>query len=56
MMAKKRLLLSGSCRTEGETHVLELTVGSRPFLGDWLATAPEPGAVRCALAEIREIR
>ena len=53
---KKRMLLAGSCRTEGDTHVLELTVGSRPFLGAWLSAAPEPGAVHCALAEIREIR
>jgi hypothetical protein len=53
--AKKRMLLSGSCRTEGDTHVLELTVGSKPFLGGWLSTAAEPGAARRALAEIREI-
>ena len=53
--AKKRMLLSGSCRAEGDSHVLELTVGSRPFLGEWLSAAAEPGAARRALAEIQEI-
>jgi hypothetical protein len=53
--AKKRMLLSGSCRTEGDAHVLELTVGSKPFIGEWLSATAEPGAVRRALAEIQEI-
>ena len=53
---RKRMLLSGSCGRAGESHLLDLTVGSKPFLGEWLSTAAEPGAVRRALAEIVALR
>jgi hypothetical protein len=50
---KKRLLLSGTCRSTDTVAVLELSVGSRPFVGEWLKSFGEPEAVRDALVEIR---
>lgn len=50
---KKRLLMAGTCRS-GETEaVLELAIGSRPFLGEWLRSFGQPQGARDALVEIR---
>ncbi|HTO23849.1 MAG TPA: radical SAM protein [Spirochaetia bacterium] len=56
---KKRLLLEGSCRAAGGGHVLDLSVGMRPFLLDWLRsfgeTAGGVAAARLARVEIRSL-
>jgi hypothetical protein len=49
---KKRMLLAGACSLSGPDHVLDLTVGIKPFLGAWLDGSPGPGASRRGLAEI----
>jgi radical SAM superfamily enzyme YgiQ (UPF0313 family) len=49
---KKRLLLAGTCRSAAAGAVLELSIGTRPFLGEWLKSFGRPGAVREALVEI----
>jgi hypothetical protein len=52
---KKRMLLEGLV-SETPTGVrLDLTVGRRPFIGEWLATSSQPSAARAARAEIVEI-
>jgi hypothetical protein len=53
--AKKKLLLAGTCRSADAGAVLELSVGTRPFLGQWLASFGDPDAVRDAVVEIVRI-
>ncbi len=48
---KKRMLLSGRCMLVGDDHVMELAVGTRPFIGGWLDEAFGAGAARRATAE-----
>ena len=43
---KKRLLLAGTCRSAAAGAVLELSIGTRPFLGEWLKSFGRPEAVR----------
>ncbi len=49
---KKRMLSSGSCRTEGGEHVLELSIGDRPFLQEWLQSFSGRETARLARVEI----
>jgi len=49
---KKKMLLAGTCRASEEGSELELLVGSRPFLREWLESFGEPGTARRALVEI----
>jgi hypothetical protein len=49
---KKRLLLAGTCRSVEAGAVLELSIGSRPFLVGWLKSFGQPEAVRGAMVEI----
>jgi hypothetical protein len=53
---KKRMVLSGTCRAGGGEHVLDLWIGTRPFLQDWLQSFGEPERARTALVEIRSLR
>jgi hypothetical protein len=50
---KKQMLLDGSCRAAGGGRILDLLLGRKPFLGDWLETSAH--AAHGALAEITEI-
>jgi len=54
--ARKRMLLAGSCRTDSGEHVLDLTVGARPFLQEWLQSFGDRELARLALVEIRSPR
>jgi hypothetical protein len=49
---KKKLLLRGTCEKTGEGHRLELVLGGKPFLGEWLASFSGPQTVRRALVEL----
>jgi hypothetical protein len=49
---KKKMLLAGACRTTAEGAELILTVGSRPFLKEWLESFGDMRAARRALVEI----
>ena len=52
---KKRLVLAGTCRAEGSDHVLDLRIGTRPFLQEWLQSFGQPEGARLVLAEIRSL-
>jgi hypothetical protein len=52
---KKRLLMAGTCRSVETGAVLELSIGSRPFLGEWMRSFEQPAGAREALVEIRSL-
>ncbi len=52
---KKDTLRAGSCRTVDAGYQLDLVLGRKPFLGDWLDTYAAPGGAHAARAEITEI-
>jgi len=49
---KKKLLLSGTCRVRGAVSVLELEIGQRPFLREWLESFGDSRSARRALVQI----
>jgi hypothetical protein len=49
---KKRMLLAGGCARVGDDQVMEITIGTKPFLGSWLEGSFETGAARLTAAEI----
>jgi hypothetical protein len=49
---KKRMLLAGTCRVTDAGALLDLTIGSRPFLRGWLESFGESRRARRALVEI----
>jgi hypothetical protein len=49
---KKRMLLAGTCTSSEAGSVLDLTIGSRPFLRQWLESFGDPETARRALVEI----
>ena len=55
---RKRLLLAGSCRRADREHVLDLSVGMRPFLQEWLRSFGQAGGLetaRLARVEVRSL-
>jgi radical SAM superfamily enzyme YgiQ (UPF0313 family) len=52
----KRMVLSGSARQTGEGWVLELSIGTRPFLAEWLRSLGGPEVLRGTVVEIRSLR
>jgi hypothetical protein len=49
---KKKMLLAGTCRTKGAGAVVELTIGPRPFLREWLESFGDTRSARRAIVEI----
>ncbi len=49
---RKRMLLEGRCGSDEKGAVLELSIGTKPFLEAWLDSFGQPGASRRARAEI----
>ena len=49
---KKKMLLAGTCRTGAAGAELDLTIGSRAFLKDWLESFGDMRTARSALVEI----
>ena len=52
---KKRRVLAGTCRAEGRDHVLDLRIGTRAFLQEWLQSFGQPETARLAFVEIRSL-
>jgi hypothetical protein len=52
---KKKMLLAGSCEETGDGCRLDLVIGPKMGLGEWLRSFEESNALRRALAEIVEI-
>jgi len=52
---KKRLLLAGTCQADGSERVLDLRIGTRPFLQEWLQSFGRPETARLAFVEIRSL-
>jgi len=52
---KKHMLLDGLCTSGPEECVMELTLGSHPFLGAWLASFADPLSARRAEIEVLEL-
>jgi hypothetical protein len=48
---KKRLLSKGTCTNGGDSHRMELVLGSKPLLGEWLSSFGGPLTARKALVE-----
>jgi hypothetical protein len=49
---KKKMLLAGTCRTSRGGAVIELTIGSRPFLREWLESFGDTRSARRAVVQI----
>jgi radical SAM superfamily enzyme YgiQ (UPF0313 family) len=52
---KKHLVFAGACRREGPDHVLDLRIGTRPFLQEWLQSFGQPESARLALVQLRSL-
>jgi hypothetical protein len=52
---KKRMLREGTCARTRTGWLLDLLVGPRFSLGQWLQSSAGKGAPRAALVEVREI-
>ena len=52
---KKHMLREGRCTAAAPQSVMELSIGSHPFLGAWLSSFSNPQAARRAVIEVTEI-
>jgi len=49
------MLLSGTCEESPQGAVVDLMIGPKPFLQNWLQSFGQPDAARAALVEVKGI-